>query len=42
VRNFTDTKYYRSGTPIVGLGSTVMTLGPPLTYGLELHYRLKH
>jgi iron complex outermembrane recepter protein len=42
VRNFTNTKYYRSGTPIVGLGSTTMTLGEPLTYGLELHYGLKH
>jgi iron complex outermembrane recepter protein len=42
VRNFTDQKYYLSGTPVVGLGSTVMTLGPPLTYGLELQYKLKH
>jgi iron complex outermembrane receptor protein len=42
VRNFTDAKYYTAGTPIVGLGSTVMALGAPLTYGLELHYRLKH
>jgi iron complex outermembrane receptor protein len=42
VRNFANAKYYLSGTPIVGLGSTVMTLGAPLTYGLELHYRLKH
>jgi iron complex outermembrane receptor protein len=42
VRNFTDAKYYLGGTPVVGLGSTVMTLGPPLTYGLELQYKLRH
>jgi iron complex outermembrane receptor protein len=42
VRNFTNTKYYRSGTPLVGLGSTTMTLGDPLTYGVEFHYGLKH
>ena len=41
VRNFTNTKYYFGGTPVVGLGSTVMTLGPPLTYGLELQYKLR-
>jgi iron complex outermembrane recepter protein len=42
VRNFTNRNYYLSGTPIVGLGSTVMTLSPPITYGLQIKYRLKH